>query len=119
MLVSVARAAGPRDADHPLRRPRQSCLGGQLPAARLPLQVDLLHHLLVQLPLPDLQHLVDAAARRAAARRDPRVFTRSFRPRVDPESERLRSPARTTCPGSAPVHRPLSSSTSPLTTSAT
>src|SRR5439155_19309132 len=74
MLVPVARAAGPRDADHPLRRPRQSCLGGQLPAARLPLQVDLLHHLLVQLPLPDLQHLADAAARRAAARRDPTVI---------------------------------------------
>src|SRR2546427_12660637 len=60
-----------RQAYRPLRRPCRALPRGELPAARLPLQAHLLHPLLVQLPLPDLQHLADAAARRAAPGRDP------------------------------------------------
>src|SRR5690606_7834197 len=62
-----------REASH-VRGARGEGDGSELPPVVAPVQAHLLHHLLVQLPVPDLQHLADEAARRAEARRDPRVL---------------------------------------------
>src|SRR5205814_934677 len=78
LLVS-SRPRAPRA----LHRPRQGRPPGEPRAPRLPLQAHLLPHLLVQLPLPDLQHLEDGAARRDHQRPHPRHRGRLAAPARD------------------------------------